>query len=642
MENERHLPFVPEFDDKLNESVRVVNHAEWVESSFIRSDQNAQECIGRTVSNKSLSLLFSLVSLVLFLFLARSAYFQLFQGSGLAALAENNKTRIISLGAHRGIFYDRHGVRLSRNIPDFGIAVIGAALPRDTAARMSLYELIAPFADMVSSNIAEQISSQSPYKPFLLVEHLSHEKALQMMSLGRFLQGISIVATERRNYEMTSEMSVSHIFGYTGRITEDDLEVDSGKYLFTDTIGKLGLELAYDDVLRGAPGKKEIEVDALGYEKRILSEEQPRHGANIHLSIDWEMQKKSEQILADILKKANAPSGVLIASDPTSGEILSLVSLPSYDANLFARGISAEDYRTLLNNSTYPLINRSIGGEYPSGSTIKMVVAAAALQEGVVDERSTFVSSGGISIGKFFFPDWKAGGHGVTNVVKALAESVNTYFYIVGGGYQDKKGLGIERLVDYFSRFGIGTASGIDLPSEHKGFLPTPEWKLSKRHEPWYIGDTYHIAIGQGDILVTPLQIHAITSYFANRGVAYVPHLVKSIEHPNQDSKVQLLEKKTLLQGIVSDSTIDIVRKGMRSGVQSGSSRRLSLLPQEAAGKTGTAQWSSSKPPHAWFTGWYPYENPRIAITVLIEQGEEGSRTAIMAADELLKWYHQL
>ncbi|MEK7097236.1 MAG: penicillin-binding transpeptidase domain-containing protein, partial [Patescibacteria group bacterium] len=289
-------------------------------------------------------------------------------------------------------------------------------------------------------------------------------------------------------------------------------------------------------------------------------------------------------------------------------------------------------------NPDNPLFNRAVSGEYPSGSTIKPVMAAAAFEEGVITEKTSFLSSGGLRIGEWFFPDWKAGGHGVTNVRKAIAESVNTFFYYIGGGFQDFIGLGIERIVKYEKMFGLGSQTGVDLPGEASGFLPSKEWKEKTKNEKWYIGDTYHVAIGQGDLTATPLQIAMFTGFFANNGKIYRPHFVREILD-SKDNPAKEIEEDPIRENFISDYNIKVVREGMRQTVTAGSARSLSLLPVEAAGKTGTAQWSSKKDPHAWFTGFAPYDYPQIVFTILIEEGREGSTVAVPIAKEFLEWY---
>ena len=265
-----------------------------------------------------------------------------------------------------------------------------------------------------------------------------------------------------------------------------------------DNICKDGMEKYYEDYLRGHHGEKKVEVDALGQEKKILSYFSPLAGSDIVLAVDADLQNRIYEILEERLGQTKAAS--VIVSDPTNGEILALVDYPSYDNNLFSLGISQVDYQKLLDDERKPLFSRSIAGEYPSGSTIKLVLATAGLEEGVIDRQTSFNSVGGLWIGKWFFPDWRAGGHGSTNVVKAIADSVNTFFYYLGGGYGDFQGLGIERIVKYLDMFGLGNTTGIDLPNEKPGLVPTPEWKQALKDEIWFMGVTYLLAIGQGDL----------------------------------------------------------------------------------------------------------------------------------------------
>lgn len=342
--------------------------------------------------------------------------------------------------------------------------------------------------------------------------------------------------------------------------------------------------------------------------------------------------------MASYISKAGLKRGAAVVLDPRNGEVISLVSLPTFDNNLFARGITLDEYKALADSPDQPLFSRAVSGEYPSGSTIKPIVAAAALQEKIITEFTSFLSTGGLRVGQWSFPDWKAGGHGQTNVKKAIAESVNTFFYYIGGGYDTFVGLGVDKMVSYFRKFLLGDQLGIDLPNEAKGFVPTKEWKEATKKEKWYVGDTYHIAIGQGDLIVTPLQVAAYTMAFANGGTIYQPHLVKELTRPD-GTVVKTIESKTLASHLIDPANIEIVREGMRQTVTSGSARSMNALPVAVAGKTGTAQWSSKKNPHAWFTGFAPYNNPEMVITVLVEEGKEGSAIASPIAREFLAWY---
>jgi penicillin-binding protein 2 len=247
------------------------------------------------------------------------------------------------------------------------------------------------------------------------------------------------------------------------------------------------------------------------------------------------------------------------------------------------------------------------------------------------------MSVGGINVGQWQFPDWKAGGHGWTTVTKALAESVNTFFYIIGGGYNDFQGLGVEKIKQYAERFGLGQKLGVDVPGERAGFIPTSVWKQEVKNEQWYIGDTYHVSIGQGDLLVTPLQVAAWTSVIANGGTLYQPHVLRG--WLTADGTPVYTERSIIVDSVVSPDTTRIVRQGLRQGVVSGSSRGLSVLPFAVAAKTGTAQWSSKELPHAWATAFGPYETPELVVTVLIEQGGEGSSVAIPVVRDIFQWW---
>ena len=639
MTAKRQLPFIPSFQDDDTISVQYRNPHEWIESSYVDAKTSDTEFMGRTVSDSRLGVLYWFIVAVLLFFIARDGYLQLLKGSGFALLAERNKTRTIVTQAHRGIFYDRNGAILVRNSPDFSLVVTPVDLPIEGDENVRYKNILSELLKKSSQELQLEIENHDRYRPFLLADHIPYEKALQLEVSLQDMPGIALSLSEQRTYEMTTEQSMSHIVGYTGRISEEQLREKPEEYSLTDTIGKSGLELAYEQVIRGVSGKKEMEVDALGHEKGVLFERAGEQGSNLLLSLDLNMQRKAESVLEDIMKTTGKKKGVVIVSDPHNGEILAYVSLPSFDANTFARGIRSQDYESLLKDEKKPLLNRGTSGEYPSGSTIKMLVAAAALQEGVVTKKSAVMSTGGIHVGKWFFPDWKSGGHGATNVIKALAESVNTYFYTVGGGYQRIEGLGADRLIDYFKKFGIGEETHVDFQKERSGFLPTPEWKQRTRNEVWYIGDTYHISIGQGDVLVTPLQVNLYTSYFANHGINYEPHIVHAIESKDEKYVQTILPPKEYRKGIIDRQNMEIIREGLRAGVVQGSSRRLTALPVSSAGKTGTAQWSSTKSPHAWFTGWAPYENPELVLTVLVEEGEEGSRTAITVAHDFLQWY---
>ncbi|MBE3141656.1 MAG: penicillin-binding protein 2, partial [Thermoplasmata archaeon] len=324
--------------------------------------------------------------------------------------------------------------------------------------------------------------------------------------------------------------------------------------------------------------------------------------------------------------------------------ILGLVSLPAYDDNLFARGIQKEEYDQLLKDPYKPLFNRVISALYEPGSTIKPLVAAGALQDGVITAKTTISDPGVISIQNQYnpaitynFPDWKPGGHGMVNVYKAIEQSCDIFFYAVGGGWQNIKGLGVDRLNKWYAKFGMGQKTGIDIPGEQDGFIPTPEWKEKTKKESWYQGDTYHISIGQGDLTVTPLQLLNYTAAMANGGTFYKPHLVSKIQTAD-GQMVKTIAPEVIAKDVVSGENLAVSREGMRLVASAGTGRLLSDLPVPSAGKTGTAQNPHGEP-HSWFISFAPYDNPQIAIVVMVENAGEGHEYALPVTKEILNYY---
>lgn len=584
----------------------------------------------------------SLISIALLILTARTAYLQLFEGEYFRSVAEGNRIRVRDIKATRGIMYDRRDQPLVRNVPSVSLAVVPVDLPTDQVIRRELFAELAAFASSTPDQVEEIVkkSARYSYQPVVLKDGVTHEEAILIEILSNRYSGVELQSSSIRQYDIEqSGLGLSHLLGYVGRIEDGKLDsyIEQG-YSIDDYTGKSGVEFSYEKELKGRNGHEQVEVDAIGEAKEILASDKPVPGSNLVLTIDAGLQKQAEDSLNRALKTVNMRRGSVIALDPRSGEVLALVSLPAFDSNAFSRGIDHETYNALIADPNRPLFSRSVSGEYASGSTIKMVMAAAALEENIINRNTSFSSSGGISVGRWFFPDWKAGGHGTTNVVKALAESVNTFFYIIGGGYDSFSGLGIEKMKQYAERFGLSKSLGIDLPNEASGFYPSQDWKEEVKKELWYIGDTYHAAIGQGDVLVTPLQVAAYTSVFANGGTLYRPHVVKEVRTSDNVS-ITKIEPTQLMKHVVKPEVVSVVNEGLRQAVVSGSARRLSSLPFAAAAKTGTAQWSSIKAPHAWATAFAPYESPEIVVTVLVEEGAEGSTAAIPVIHEILQWW---
>jgi len=456
-----------------------------------------------------------------------------------------------------------------------------------------------------------------------------------LLVLSEDLKGISIVIDKKREY--TYGGYFSHVLGYMGSISEEKYQSlrEKGYYL-DDKIGKTGLELVYEDILRGEIGKKKIEVDSLGREIKELAREDSIDGRGLVLSLDAALQVEISNLLVKLLERRNLNKASIVAIDPRDGSVLALVTTPTFDNNIFSEKLSPEKYSSLINDPSMPMFFRAVSGEYPPGSTFKIVMAAAGLESGIINPSSSFLSNGGIRIGEWFFPDWKAGGHGMTNIKKALSESVNTFFYTIGGGYKEFLGLGLDKINFYAKKFGLSYKTGIDIPNESDGFLPTEGWKNEVKDEPWYIGDTYHLSIGQGDILVSPLQVAMFTSVIANGGTLYKPQVLKAIV---EGKEAKLVKHYINNKDFISEENIKTVQEGLRMSVTDGSCRYLLTLAVESAGKTGTAQYGSGDKTHAWFTGYAPYENPEIVLTVLIEDGGEGSSVAVPLARDILMWY---
>lgn len=609
---------------------------DWVESSCLSGLSSKPPMqdgfLSLSLSHKKLRLFFFAMAILLSLVLVKSFWLQVVSGDRYFVLAENNRIKTQYSKAHRGIIYDRNGKALVNNLFGFSISIAPSELPKDETEKNEILDRVSAITQIARQEIAGKLEgAESRYfQPVLIRAGIPYDQAV-LLKIDD-LPGVRLDIASWRLY--LGGESLSHVLGYIGKISPEEYETFRSEYLLDDNIGKAGLEKQYEKYLRGVHGQKKIEVDALGREKKIISQKEFISGDSLMLSIDAELQEKAYAVMKDKLPQGK---GSVIISDPRDGSILALVDYPSYDNNLFTGGINISEYDKLLNDERKPLFARSVFGEYPSGSTIKPVVAAGALQEGIASKNTTVSSSGGIYVGQWSFPDWKAGGHGVTNVTKAIAWSVNTYFYYVGGGYGNFKGLGLDGLVKYFKMFGLDEITGIDLPGERDGFVPTAEWKTEMTGEPWYIGDTYHLSIGQGDLLVTPLQVNNYTSAIANGGKLYTPHLAKGVIHP--DGMSEDFSPKLIREISVDPENLKTVREGMRETVSYGSARSLDSLPVLVAGKTGTAQWHKDKPNHAWFTGFAPYDNPNFVITILVEEGGEGSSVAVPIAKEIMSWW---
>jgi penicillin-binding protein 2 len=583
-------------------------------------------------------LLFVAAFLLFAVLFGRAFWLQIVEGNKSLVLAQENRFRELVIRAPRGLFYDRNKIPLVKNIPNYEVIVIPNDLPKNEAERNQDYERLSQTIGMTKEEIKKQSEEKglNYIQSLPLSKNVSRDVSLIFESREQELKGFYVETNPIREY--LDNGLLSHVFGYVGRISKEEFEKSPG-YQLTDFLGKTGLEKSYEKLLKGKPGVEKVERDSTGKVIRTYGQEDPILGDNLQLSIDFGLQKKLTEALTTQMQRAKVEKAAAVAIDPKTGEVLAYVNIPSYDNNLFAKGISTADYEKLLKDKNTPLLDRIASGEYPSGSIIKPFIAAGALEEGTVNETTTVLSNGGIKIGDYSFPDWKAGGHGVTNVIKAIAESVNTYFYAIGGGYQNIKGLGPEVIKKYLEKFGFDSSPIIDIDGAASGHIPDPEWKERVINEPWYLGDTYHMAIGQGDVLVTPLQMVNALQAIANGGSINKLHFVKSVLDSDGNVKSQV-QPEVVKKDFISAKTLDIIRRGMRACVTSGSGKLLNSLPVEAAAKTGTAQFGpNNEKKHAWFEAFAPYNDPQIAMVILLEGAGEGSDFAAPVANDTLKWY---
>ena len=594
--------------------------------------------------------LLAMLIVVFALILSRLFFLQIIKGGNYKLLSENNRIRSQVILAPRGIVTDKFGKILAQNIASFNLVAVPLDLPKE-----GLSEEVGSLAQLLNLDIKEledklkNVNKRS-IQPLLIKQDITAQENILFETKASEFIGFSVQKVPIREYPYA--LSFSHLLGFTGIISPDDVKtLDGDLYDVNDFVGKFGLEAEYEKYLHGSNGENLVEVDATGKLLNVLGEKKAVPGQTLVLNIDQGLQQK----IYDLMAGGNSSQkGAVVALNPKTGEVLALVSLPGFDNNLFAHSIKTQDYQKLIQDKNLPMFNRAIAGTYPPGSTVKPMVATAALQEGLISENTVITDRGVLVIPNQYNPSvaynfygWKLSGLGPMNVFSAIAESSDIFFYVVSGGHPSSqvKGLGAEKLAEYYRKFNLGRVTGVDLQGEKPGLVPDPTWK-AKYYEnnpvmsKWYLGDTYHIGIGQGDVLATPLQVALWTSVFANNGKAYMPRILDKVV--SGDGKTIFQSKPEIaVQGIADEKNIQIVQEGMRQTILTGSGRQLLTLPISSAGKTGTSQFDGSDPKrtHAWFTAYAPYENPQIVITVLAEAGGEGHSVAVPVAKEALQWW---
>lgn len=591
--------------------------------------------VGRieTPFNKNLLNIFWVLILFSLAFLfGRTVYLAVAKGDYYRAVAKENRMRVSYIKAPRGKIFDRSGNVLVYNVPSLDLIMDARGFDSEFKLSAEALDKIKKIFPDRYDEFMENLKNKNKEDNFiLLLENINQKEALLVMESYQKLLGIQVTKTAIRDY--VDSLIFSNIIGYEGKIKKEELQ-ENPDYLMTDSIGKRGLEKYYEKDLRGEAGKINVEVDSMGHVVRELGVINPQAGSDLVLNIDSQLQKKIFDSLSGVLEKEKLKAGAAVALDPRSGAVLAMVSVPSFDNNLFSRGISSEDYSRLLNDESKPMFNRAIAGEYAPGSTFKPMMASAALAEGIINSSTQIESKGGINVGGWFFGDWKV--HGFTDVKKAIAVSSDVFFYSIGGGYGSIRGMGIEKIKKYANLFGYGELSGVDLNGEVSGFIPTEKWKEEKFGEKWYIGNTYHSSIGQGYVTATPLQVANSVAVVANGGTLYRPRLVSQIKKAD---KTIYNKSEIIRNGFIEPDILKTVREGMRMTVTEGTAQLLNTLPVEVAGKTGTAQFGNEKKAHGWFVSFAPYENPEIVMVVLVESQEEDGFNAVPVTNEVYNWY---
>ncbi len=591
-------------------------------------------------------LFYSAVAATVFLLLLlRLWYLQVISYEDLQERSIRNRTRVLSLDAPRGPIFDRHGVLLVDNRPSFQISV----MRQDVENRTQLFERLSPLLDIEISALESrwQKGKRFPiYRPVVLAEDVPREIMERVQEHSVDLPGVLTEVRPVRDY--LEHGSAAHLIGYLGEITEDELRDERfSQYRGGDFVGKTALERTFDTYLRGEKGRRLVEVDVQGKLLRQLQVKPPRPGNKIYLTLDRELQRAADAAFG-------SQSGAAIALDVKTGEVLAMVSRPTFNPAWFAKGIAGDEWNILVHDNRHPLQNKVIAGQYPPGSTFKVVVALAALREGIAGTKRIVDCKGDFVVGGSRYRCWKKRGHGLTDLAKALRESYDVWFYQVG------LELGIDKLSAAAKEFGLGSPVGYPLPGERSGLIPTREWKRQRYNKPWYAGETVIASIGQGFVLATPMQLVVMMAAIANDGKVLKPQVVRQIEDWDGNLLLQP-EPKVVRQIDYSPKIWKAVQDGLVAVVNTprGTGRAAYLENVVVAGKTGTSQVVRRRSdeeeeldkdgkipyrfrPHALFVAYAPAAKPEIAIAVVVEHGQSGGRAAGPIAKQIIQRYIEL
>lgn len=578
------------------------------------------------------------VAAAFFILVARFWYLQIMESSYYRDLSKNNRIRTVKSPAPRGLIYDRNGVKLAENRPGFDLYLVPEDVAEWTGAKNMLMGLAGIDSETVDKKLL-RAKGRPPFRAVKLKEDLTWEETVKIESYKFEMPGVILDAAPKRDYLYHG--ATAHLIGYLGELNVQELkELRPRGYDPGDLIGKYGVEKNFEEYIRGVDGIKELEVDALGRKMDVVGWTPPYPGNDVTLTIDLKTQITAWEALSD-------RAGAAVAMEPGTGRLLALVSTPTFDPGRLSTGISEDDWKRLLNNPFKVLANRAIQGQYPPASTFKPITAAAALEEKTIRPYTLIYSGPSFSFAGREYRDWKEEGHGKINYLRAIIESSDTFFYQVG------LKLGVDTLAKHSRGMGFGSVTGVNLTGEKDGLVPTSGWKKRALGERWYDGETISVAVGQGYTLCTPLQLVSAYSAIANGGTLYVPKIVEEIKSPSGEVLKRFSPEIRGGTGI-SGETLKRIRNALKGVVndKKGTAHYLKRRGLKIAGKTGTAQVAKmgerikdiEKVPykyrdHAWFVGFAPYDNPQIAVAVIVEHGGFGAVAAAPVAAKIISAY---
>jgi penicillin-binding protein 2 len=587
----------------------------------------------RIITRREYGMLFA-VFVVLSILIARLWYLQILNGEELAARAELVRTRLLRVAPPRGLIVDRQQRILATNRAQIIVSVIPDLLRRNPER----IPLVAQRLGIRPDDLRELIENPkiNPYTPLVVQKGVAFEQAVDLLESQYNLPEVEVSLQAMRRYPHGKMFA--HLLGYVGQISQEELKEYSARqeeatdwlsmrlYDGTDFVGKNGIERAYEAYLHGKPGGEQVEVTPLGRRVRTLQEFEPTPGNRVVLSIDLRLQQKAFELLQGHI-------GAVVALDPRTGEVLTMVSQPSFDPNLFVPRIPNEVWRPLLNDPRAPLNNRAIQSAYAPGSIFKPIVALEGLKRGLITTHTGVRCPGGYRLGTRTFRCWKR--HGYADFYDSIAQSCDVFYY------QLAQRLGPDNLAQLARAFGLGQRTGIDLPHERKGLVPDTQWKREVLKQPWYGGETLNYGIGQGYLTITPLQGALMTMGIANRGVMYRPHLVKEIRTPDGEL-LETIEPEVIHRYEASPKHWEAVIEGMVRVVERGTAGAARVPGVRVAGKTGSAEFRKGGKTHAWFIAFAPAENPRVAICVMAEEAGGGGAIAAPIAGQWLRYFFEL